>query len=70
MTDDDKTLWTLIVRDGVRQGMDEHLAGCHVKHEAEHKELNSKVDETRRFMWFSGGVAAVVGGLIGKAIGK
>lgn len=74
MTDDDKTLLTLIVRDAVRAGMDDHISGCHARYEAAHlkthDDLNGKVDETRRFMWFSGGVAAMIGGVIGKALGK
>ena len=62
MTMEDDLL-KLLIKDAVRSGMDEHYEKCH-------KELEARVDETRRFMWFSGGIAAVVGGLIGKAIGK
>jgi hypothetical protein len=51
----------LLIKDAVRDGMDEHLK-CH-------KELEVKVDETRRFMWGLTGGGTVLGAVLGKLLG-
>lgn len=58
----DQDFLKLLIKDAVRDGMDDHLK-CH-------KELEAKVDETRRFMWGGLGAASVVSVLVAKLWGK